>query len=127
MDHFLSHRGWEVSIISRGGHIEVCPYLNPDGTMVRFGGNTTSATVDHSGGKFVAQPGTIWNFATNSSPSSFIAFHKAISVTGKYQKVEPTMNGIFKRTEIVDSYYKAIDNKKVLGTLKYKVYDKIVE
>lgn len=126
MDHFLSQRGWEVSVISRGGHIEVCPYVNPDGTIVRFGGNTSSLTVNNAGGQFVARPGTIWDFATYQKPATFLAFHKLVP-RSKSQKIEPTMNGLFRRTEIVDSYYKAIDDKKVLGTLKNMIYSKIVE
>jgi hypothetical protein len=37
------------------------------------------------------------------------------------------MNGQFRRTPIVDSYYRSIDNKTILPTLKNVLYDQIVE
>ena len=141
MDHFLSQRGWEASIITRGGHVEVCPYLNPDGTMWRLGGNTGSdaiagnaaagsGKVSGAGWRFCCQPGKIWNFA-GDDPGGHIAFHKLINSTSspEYQKVEPTMNGIFRRTELVDNYMKAVANKQkgILATLKNTLYDQIVE
>jgi hypothetical protein len=141
MDHFLSQRGWEASIITRGGHVEVCPYLNPDGTMWRLGGNTGSdaiagnaaagsGKVSGAGWRFCCQPGKIWSFA-GDGPGGHIAFHKLINSQSspEYQKVEPTMNGIFRRTELVDNYMKAVANKQkgILATLKNTLYDQIVE
>lgn len=141
MDHFLSQRGWEASIITRGGHVEVCPYLDPDGTMWRLGGNTGSdaisgnaaagsAKVSGAGWRFCCQPGKIWNFA-GDGPGGHIAFHKLINSQSspEYQKVEPTMNGIFRRTELVDNYMKAVVNRQkgILATLKNTLYDQIIE
>jgi len=141
MDHFLSQRGWEASIITRGGHVEVCPYLDPDGTMWRLGGNTGSdaisgnaaagsAKVSGAGWRFCCQPGKIWNFA-GDAPGAHIAFHKLINAASspEYQKVEPTMNGIFRRTELVDNYMKAVVNRQkgILATLKNTLYDQIIE
>ena len=141
MDHFLSQRGWEASIITRGGHVEVCPYLNPDGTMWRLGGNTGSdaiagnaaagsGKVSGAGWRFCCQPGKIWSFA-GDGPGGHIAFHKLINSKSspEYQKVEPTMNGIFRRTELVDNYMKAVANKQkgILATLNNTLYNQIIE
>lgn len=141
MDHFLSQRGWEASIITRGGHVEVCPYLDPDGTMWRIGGNTGSdviagnasagaAKVSGAGGRFKCGPGKIWNFA-GDDPGGHVAFHKLINAASspEYQKVEPTMNGIFRRTELVDNYMKAVVNRQkgILATLKNTLYNQIIE
>ncbi len=139
IEHFLSQRGWEASIITRGGHVEVCAYLNPDGSMWRIGGNTGSDTisgnasagkVDGAGWRFCSQPGKIWDFA-GDAVGAHIAFHKLVntSSSNNSQKIEPTMNGIFRRTELVDNYMKAVvnKNKKVLSTLKNTLYDQIIE
>jgi hypothetical protein len=127
LEHFLSQRGWEVSIISRGGHIEVCPYINPDGTIARFGGNTgASSFVSRDGGKFAAKGSSIWAFSGGAKAGTFVVFTKVVPKAGS-QKVEPTMNGQFRRTPIVDSYYRSIDNKTILPTLKNVLYDQIVE
>ena len=39
------------------------------------------------------------------------------------------MNGIFRRTELVDNYMKAVANKQkgILATLKNTLYDQIIE
>jgi hypothetical protein len=127
LEHFLSQRGWEVSIISRGGHIEVCPYVNPDGTIARFGGNTGGGTtVSRDGGKFAAKPNSIWNFSAGAKAGTYVVFTKVVPKGGS-QKIEPTMNGVFRRTPIVDSYYRSINNKTILPTLKNTLYDQIVE
>ena len=129
IEHLLSQRGWEAAIISRGGHIEVCPYLNPDGSFARFGGNTTSAVVDGAGGKFAASSKTLYKFTNYPAykPGVFITFSKIEPRAGS-QKIEPTLNGQYKRTEIVDSYYRAIkSDKNVLSTLKTRLYDAMVE
>ena len=128
MEHFLSQRGWETSIITRGSHIELCGYLNPDGSMWRLGGNTKSGSVTGAGGQFASQKGFIWNFGDTKKPGQHCAFHK-LTPTSEYQKIEPTMNGQFRRTDLVDSYYKALKggDKKVLKTLKNNLYDQIVE
>jgi hypothetical protein len=127
LEHFLSQRGWEVSIISRGGHIEVCPYINPDGTIARFGGNTgASSFVSRDGGKFAAKGSSIWAFSGGAKAGTFVVFTKVVPMAGS-QKVEPTMNGQFRRTPIVDSYYRSIDSKTILPTLKNVLYDQIVE
>jgi hypothetical protein len=127
MEHFLSQRGWEASIITRGTHIEMCPYLNPDGSLWRIGGNTSQGTVKGDGGDFACEVGHIWSFA-GIKAGQHIAFHK-LTPRSEYQKIEPTMNGIFRRTELVDSYYKAVANgdSKVLKTLKNSLYDQIVD
>ena len=139
MEHFLSQRGWEASIITRGSHVEVCPYLNPDGSMWRIGGNTGSNTisgnaaagkVSGAGWRFCCQPGKIWDFA-GDGVGAHIAFHKLLNSKSSpdSQKIEPTMNGIFRRTELVDNYMKAVVNrqKDVLATLKNTLYDQIIE
>jgi hypothetical protein len=139
MDHFLSVKDWEASIITRGSHVEVCPYVNPDGTMWRIGGNTGSAVIakNAAGGKvsgagyrFCCQKGKIWDFAADA-PGSHVAFHKLINSQNSPapQKIDSTMNGIFRRTELVDNYMKAVVNKKknILGTLKKNLYDQIIE
>lgn len=139
MEHFLSQRGWETSIITRGSHVEVCPYLNPDGSMWRIGGNTTSnaisgnaavGKVSGAGWRFCSQPGKIWDFA-DDGVGDHIAFHKLINSKSSpdSQKIEPTMNGIFRRTELVDNYMKAVVNRQkgILGTLKNTLYDQIIE
>jgi hypothetical protein len=127
LEHFLSQRGWEVSIISRGGHIEVCPYINPDGTIARFGGNTGATSfVSRDGGKFAAKSSSIWAFSGGAKAGTFVVFTKVIPKAGS-QKIEPTMNGVFRRTPIVDSYYRSINNTTILPTLKNVLYDQIVE
>jgi hypothetical protein len=129
IEHLLSQRGWEAAIISRGGHIEVCPYMNPDGSFARFGGNTASGFVSGAGGKFAASRKTLYEFTSYPAykPGTFVSFSKILPRAGS-QKIEPTLNGQFKRTEIVDSYYRAIkSDKNVLSTLKERLYDAMVE
>ena len=109
--------------------------------MWRIGGNTGSdaisgnaaagsGKVSGAGWRFCCQPGKIWNFA-GDDPGGHIAFHKLINSQSspEYQKVEPTMNGIFRRTELVDNYMKAVANKQkgILATLKNTLYDQIIE
>jgi hypothetical protein len=101
--------------------------LNPDGSLWRIGGNTRQGSVSGDGGDFACQAGHIWTFA-GTKPGQHIAFHK-LTPTSEFQKIEPTMNGIFRRTELVDSYYKALasGDKRVLSTLKNSLYDQIVD
>lgn len=127
IEHLLSQRDWEVAIISRGGHIEVCPYINPDGTIARFGGNTgNSNVVSRDGGKFAARASSISAFSSGAKAGSYVCFTKVVPKAGS-QKIEPTLNGQFRRTPIVDSYYRSINGKTVLPTLKNVLYDTIVE
>lgn len=126
LEHLLSQRGWETAIISRGGHIEVCPYVNPDGTIARFGGNTSSTVVTRDGGKFAAKNNSIWGFAKQAPTGGYVVFTR-LKPTSEYQKIDPTLNGQFRRTEIVDNYYRSINNKTILPTLKNVLYDIIVE
>jgi hypothetical protein len=127
IEHLLSQRDWEVAIISRGGHIEVCPYINPDGTIARFGGNTgNSNVVSRDGGKFAAKASSIWAFSSGAKAGSYVCFTKVVPKGGS-QKIDPTLNGQFRRTPIVDSYYRSINGKTILPTLKNVLYDTIVE
>lgn len=135
IEHFLSQKGWEASIITRGTHVELCGYLDPDGTMLRLGGNTGSGSVSGAGGQFAIQQGWLWTFSKSGRPASLkpgfhTAFHKlVIPEGGESQKIDNTMNGQFRRTELVDNYYKALanGNKNVLQTLARTLYDKVVE
>jgi hypothetical protein len=122
LEHVLSQKGWEVSVLTKGKHVEVAVYLNPDGTGVSFGGNTVANTAAANGGTFAVRKFTLSGFC---SESDMVAFSKCV-YKGQPQKVESTMNGLFKRTPIVDSYYRAAGSENVLSVLK-SIYNTIVE
>lgn len=122
LEHVLSQKGWEVSVLTKGKHVEVAVYLNPDGTGVSFGGNTVANTAAANGGTFAVRQFTLSGFC---SESDMVAFSKCV-YKGQPQKVESTMNGLFKRTPIVDSYYRAAGSENVLSVLK-SIYNTIVE
>ena len=121
-EHALNQKGFEIGVMSKGHHVEVAVFLNTNGTGITFGGNTSSTVASKNGASFVAKKFTFWDWA---SSSNFLSFSKCVSKHSP-QKVESTLNGKFRRTPIVDSYYSLVGKENVLGTLK-SIYDSIVE
>ena len=121
-EHALNQKGFEIAVMSKGHHVEVAVFLNTNGTGITFGGNTSSTVASKNGMSFVAKKFTFWDW---TGKSNFISFTKCVSKHGP-QKVESTLNGKFRRTPIVDSYYSLVGKENVLGTLK-SIYDSIVE
>lgn len=124
LDHLFNQIGWEIGVITRNSHVETIIYLNPDLTGVNIGGNTGSK---HS--KYLHQGNhmTVKKFdITWPGKSNFFVITKTICPWGS-QKVDSNLNGKFRRTPIVDSYYSLIGKEpNIFSDLKL-MYDRILD
>ena len=115
--------GWETAIVSKGGHVEMLIFLNPDGTCVHMGGNTNGG-IAANGTDMTVKVASIWKFGTDG----LFGLLKC-TPTGQPQKVISQLNGKFRRTAAVSDYYKKVTskNKGKLNTSLKSIYDDIVE
>lgn len=124
LDHLFNQTGWEIGAVTRNSHVETLLYLNPDLTGVNIGGNTGSrySKYLHQGNhmtvkKFdISWPGT----------ANFFAITKCIYTWGP-QKVDSNLNGKFRRTPIVDSYYSLIGREQNVFSGLKSFYDRILD
>jgi len=115
--------GWETAIVSKGGHVEMLIFLNPDGTCVHMGGNTNGG-IAANGTDMTVKVTTIWKFGEDG----LFGLLKC-TPTGQPQKVISQLNGKFRRTPAVNDYYKKITSKNTgkLNSALKSIYDDIVE
>lgn len=124
LDHLFNQNGWEIGVITRNSHVETILYLNPDLTGVNIGGNTGSkySKFLHQGNHMAVKKFDVkW-----PGQSNFFVITKTVSTWGS-QKVESNLNGKFRRTPIVNSYYSLIGKEpNIFSDLKL-MYDRILD
>lgn len=124
LDHLFNQTGWEIGAITRNSHVETLLYLNPDLTGVNIGGNTGSVYSKylHQGNHMTVKKFDIsWPGKAN-----FFVITKCITTWGS-QKVDSNLNGKFRRTPIVDSYYSLIGKEKNIFSGLKSFYDRILD
>jgi hypothetical protein len=121
--HFVNSCNAECFTISRGDHVEFGIFLNPDGTLVTFGGNT-SGLLSRNGTNFVVRTGTVTGFGFNKKGGGMTVLS---AMTGTGQKVVSKLNGKFRRTPLYNAYCNSIGKDKKINDSYRKIMDKITE
>ena len=124
LDHLFNQIGWEIGAVTRNSHVETLLYLNPDLTGVNIGGNTGSrySKYLHQGNHLTVKKFDL----TWPGTANFFVITKCICSWGS-QKVESNLNGKFRRTPIVDSYYSLIGKEKNIFSGLKSFYDRILD
>lgn len=124
--HFVNNCNAECFTLSRGDHVEFGIFLNPDGTLVSFGGNTSgvylaSGQTPRNGTQFVVRVGTLWGFGSSNGMTVITA------MKGSGQKITSKLNGKFRRTPLYNAYSNAVGKDTKLSPSYKKIMDKITE
>jgi hypothetical protein len=116
--HFVKECNTECFTLSRGDHVEFGVFLNPDGTLISFGGNTSGA-LSRNGTNFVIRAGTVGKFGLSNGMTVLTA------MKGSGQKVSNKLNSKFIRTPLYNAYSNQIGKDNKLSSAYKQIMDKI--
>jgi len=123
--HFVNNCNAECFTLSRGDHVEFGVFLNPDGTLISFGGNTGGVYLakdqsSKNGTQFVVRVGTLWGFGSSNNMTVVSA------MKGSGQKVTNRLNGKLIRTPLYDAYSNLVGKDSSISPSYKKIMDKII-
>jgi len=116
--HFVKECNTECFTLSRGDHVEFGIFLNPDGTLISFGGNTSGA-LSRNGTNFVVRVGTVGKFGLSNGMTVLTA------MKGSGQKVSNKLNSKFIRTPLYNAYSNQVGKDNKLSSAYKQIMDKI--